>query len=286
MTHLAEATAERLQQSAFSVIADREIFRAMVRVYEAGETKYLRGNEPTLSMLESTKAALSAENIISRDRDYGRFWRLNIVPDNDVAEIVTHVDPAIYVSHLSAMVIYNLTTRRPKPLYLTKASGAAWKEIQEKVQEAEFYPKYETQPLSNVHHPKRVRGRLLETLTTKKYGDHLTTRNSRQRVATIGQTFLDMVEKPSLCGGMTHVLEVYEEYAETHLSEIVRTVEQSGSQIAKVRAGYILEEYISLSHETVSGWTQFAQRGSSRVLDPEKPFEPQFSERWMMSINV
>ncbi|GMN02189.1 hypothetical protein [Erythrobacter sp. MTPC3] len=286
LTNLAEATSTELQSNGCSVISDYDIFHAMERVYGQGRTKYLRGVVPTLNMLEATKSALNSANVISRDKDYRRFWRLNIVPEGDVGQIVTHVDPAVYVSHISAMVIYNLTTRRPKPLFLTKATGAAWLNIRDDVQQRKYYPVYESRSLANVHHPKKVRGRQLNVLSSRKYGVHLQTRNSRTRVSTIGQTFLDMLEKPTLCGGMSHVLEVFEEYCEDFLPEIIKAVNDSGSPISKVRAGYILNERLAFHNEKIESWKQFAQRGSSRILDPERPFEPAYSEEWMLSINA
>ena len=62
--------------------------------------------------------------------------------------------------------------------------------------------------------------------------------------------------------------------------------ERHGKAIDKIRAGYLLTEVCSLTDSVVESWTQFAQRGGSRKLDPETEYAPEFSERWKLSINV
>jgi predicted transcriptional regulator of viral defense system len=106
------------------------------------------------------------------------------------------------------------------------------------------------------------------------------------RVSTIGRTFLDMLRKPDLCGGIYHVLEIYEEYAERYLRLIVDEIERHGTSIDKVRTGYVLDERCGLSHPTIDGWLDFVQRGGSRKLYAEAEYSPVFSEKWSLSINI
>jgi predicted transcriptional regulator of viral defense system len=105
-------------------------------------------------------------------------------------------------------------------------------------------------------------------------------------MSTIGQTFLDTLDNPERCGGIAHVLDIWSQHARTYLEEIIDRIERTEKPILKIRAGYILEEHLGLSEARVETWVQMAQRGSSRVLNPGKPFASIFSEKWMLSLNV
>jgi hypothetical protein len=85
---------------------------------------------------------------------------------------------------------------------------------------------------------------------------------------------------------MAHVLDIWKSHVAEHLGDVLRLIDACESPITKVRAGYILEEMISLSDPIIDTWKQHAQRGSSRKLDPAKPFIEKHSKTWMLSINV
>jgi predicted transcriptional regulator of viral defense system len=112
-----------------------------------------------------------------------------------------------------------------------------------------------------------------------------TLRGEETRVSSIGRTFADMLSEPSLCGGMHHVIGIWEEEAEEWLDDIITAIDESSSKIVKVRAGYLLAERIGLQDARIDSWVQFAQRGGSRKLDPDAPYAPRFSETWMLSLN-
>ncbi|WP_461474738.1 hypothetical protein [Pararhodobacter aggregans] len=66
------------------------------------------------------------------------------------------------------------------------------------------------------------------------------------RITSIGQTFADMLAEPQLCGGMRHVLDVWENEADQWVPEIIAAIDALDSKIAKVRAGYILSEVMDI----------------------------------------
>lgn len=141
-------------------------------------------------------------------------------------------------------------------------------------------------PLHLIKHPTRVRGGRVQMYMTKLASSNLTIRAGDVRISTIDQTFLDMLQKPDLCGGMSHVLEVLEQHPETYLDSIVAAVDTASSGFVKSRAGYTLQDCLGLGHFRISNWKACSQHGGSRKLDPSQDYAPIYSVTWMISINV
>lgn len=282
MTRLGEAVAKALRRRKRPLIEDRDLWEILLEIYGERSVAYLRGDAPTLSTLARIKDILSSERIISRDHDYARVWRVNEVPDIQADELVCLLDEGTCVSHLSAMQKFNLTERRPKSLFLTLATIEQWRDLVKDSDDAQ-----EAAPIrQRRHHPPTVRSRHLEIFQTKSFPRTTQLKSSFVRATEIGQTFIDMLEQPDRCGGMAHVLDVYERHAANYLPQIVRRIDRTETKLTKVRAGYILTEKLGLKNETAESWVQYAQRGGSQRLDPKAPYAPQFSERWMLSLNV
>lgn len=291
MTYLGEALAARIMRLDVPVLSDYQIFLELWKIYQEGKTKYLRGDHPTKENFFNTRDLLRQEKIIDRDPDYSRLWR---VPEKEAVQAddaVCLADHFCYISHLSAMQRYGLTDRRPEALYITHPTAKRIKEmiadlVHSDYGDAATDPDLFIQPLYAPHHPERVRRRLVQTLATVHYGEWRKVRGTFARIATIGQTFLDMLESPQRCGGMLHVLDVWEQHTHTYQNEIISRLDSTTQPIQKVRAGYILEERLGVSDPRITAWKQYAQRGGSRVLDPAAPFVEAHSEEWMISLNV
>jgi predicted transcriptional regulator of viral defense system len=207
------------------------------------------------------------------------------------AEIACVVDPFCYLSHLSAMSYHGLTNRIPSKIFISSPSPAKWREFSEIKMRKELQDDYELYINSGL--PKLARTKLskigrkeVNVFNSIHLGAFKKVRASALRVSTIGRTFLDMLRSPELCGGINHVLEVYEEFAHQYLRLIVDEIETNGKSIDKVRAGYILDERLNIKDERVSAWTNFAQRGGSRKLDASEEYIPQWSDKWCISINI
>ena len=289
-TRAAAYLADRLEENNKPVLTRFGFFQIVLAMYRdlSGKKQYLRRKVPDRDDFVRLKSILKTAGVIGNDRDYGsRFIRVLSVSDLPAEEVVCLADPTCYVSHLSAMQRWGLTNRTPRALALTRpdretATVALRAYMNEVVHQGEYNP----YPLTLVQHPVRVRRRDITVYESKTAGRFLFNRGTNIRLSTVGQTFLDMLQRPDFCGGMSHVLDIWEEHATTYLDEIVSTIDQSDKALVKSRAGYILEERLGLHHPRIEGWKGLGQRGGSRKLDPTREFAPSFSEQWMISLNA
>jgi predicted transcriptional regulator of viral defense system len=236
-----------------------------------------------------TATRLARRNILARDPDLGaRAWRVLTSSRAASAEDVACIaDPFCYIAFLSAMQRHSLTDRTPAALHLVTPSREIWAQLR-RAKEARDFPQGATDrpTLTRLHPQGALRGRTIIIHESNHPDEPLRLRGEQTRVSTIGRTFLDMLEQPALCGGMRHVLDVWDEHAEAWLDDIVTAVDKSPVRLAKMRAGHILTERLGLAHPLIDGWAHLAQRGGSRKLDPEQPYGPTYSERWMIALNV
>ncbi len=281
-----------LAATEWPTITDYELFRKVQVLYESGKKLNLRHHHATTRDYKRLHQQLRNLGVLASDPDYGKSaYRILSNPDRPAEEICCSVDPFCHVSHLSAMQRYGLTNRRPKSLFLTTPAPKTARTLTADRMMRDHGEDIGTRlddivPLKVVHHPKSVRKREISDFRTAHPGQWLPVRGSLARLATIGQTFTDTLTEPGRCGGMAHVIEVWREFGPTYLEEIVSAIDVAPTAIAKVRAGYILSELLGIDDPRVTAWQRFAMRGGSRVLDPSKPYAPEFSETWMLSTNV
>lgn len=262
---------------------------------DAAKSLYLRGNEPTYNKVKKLIAELVSSRVVSRIGSSQVFSVLG-VPTSSVTDAVCLADDYCSVAYLSAMQRWGISERNPKALLLHRPSGELLNGvIEEKVQKdaKRFGLEVEQMVVKPVKSLSVLNagpwGSPVEIVQDKKERAISTLRGSSTRISTLSQTFIDTLAKPELCGGMAHVIDVWEEHipgmTRKNISELMGLLLGS-PPIVKVRAGYLLEEQLGLSVEGIDVLSQSAQRGGSRVLDPQKPFAPTFSEKWMLSLNV
>ena len=277
--------AERLEQREEPVLSAWDLYAMIRKAYRDREREV-----PAPRSLHKVRASLGKAGVVAPDRDYRSHYRLVDVPDQPADDTVCLIDRFCHISHLSTMQSWGLTDRQPHELIITHPDSRAVNEMISAIMSREAdevpwkhrssNPPHGPFRLSNITHPGRVRGRAVMVRMSRIAGESIRDRNGFSRVATIGQTFLYMVQHPGLCGGMAHVLEVWDAHAITYLDQIIAAV-SSASSVVKCRAGYIIEERLG-----VKGWHDCAQRGGSSRLDPSRPYLPEWSEKWMISLNA
>ncbi len=236
---------------------------------------------------------LLALAVLKPKKDFPREWVYNIVGKAEASpeEIVCCVDPFAYMSHLSAMAYHGLTNRIPKTLFVTTPPGPMWQKFAKQKMQKDIGQRLHQYLNAGLPRLVQVKMEKVHKRPVNKYGSvhqgaFKRIRGSQLRVATIGRTFLDMLREPALCGGITHVMEVFRENAPKYEPLIVETIDRNGTLIEKARAGYILEELCKVRNPAIDRWAKSAQRGGSRKLDPHSEYSPNYSERWSLSLNV
>ena len=270
----------------FYVLGDR-LFRT--KVWDSAPLKRLPHDWDQLRAKNAVRR-LEARRALVADSDFASgVWRVTQATRSGSAEEVACIaDPFAYVSHLSAMQRYGLTDRSPQALHLTTPKRPLWNALRNERAQRDL-PEVQRVESSILNRPgfrDTIRRRPVVVHVSGHPWNPSPISGEETRITSVGQTFADMLTEPGLCGGMRHVLDVWEKEAGQWVQEIVAAIDQIDIKIVKVRAGYILSEIMDIDHPALHNWEKFAQRGGSRKLDPDADYAPEFSERWMLSINV
>jgi len=285
LTRAGKRLAAMIEEEGRPVLTRRDLFSLVQKMYrEMPEGLRLRREMPEIDDYRRLCSQLKAALVLAADGDYGsRVWRVASVHDLPSDEIVCIVDPFCHISHLSAMQRWSPTDRVPRALMITRPERRTVRSRLKALEKSEHPMPF---PAESVRHPERVRRRPVLLRETRHAGASIRNPAGFDRVATYGQTFLDMVSEPELCGGMAHVIEVWREHASERREEIIEAVDGSAISIAKCRAGHILEERVGIEDARIERWRVAARRGGSRRLDPARPFSSNYSGTWMISLNV
>ncbi len=243
------------------------------------------------ALFETTLYTLLETGVLNQFQNFDNVFSIigkNIYTEEEVA---CAIDPFTFISHLSAMTYHGLTNRISQTIYLSSPSSKDWKKFAEEKMRKDLqadlmlYQKHNLPSLNRIRFEK-IKKRRVQHYSSIHLGAYKSIKDKSLRVATIGRTFLDMLQKPDFCGGIYHVINVFKEHAESYLKLIIDELDQHGKAIDKVRAGFILNELCDISHAEVDKWQQFAARGGSRKLDPNEEYSSTFSDKWCLSINV
>lgn len=298
---LIAAFSKAITQTTSAVITSYQLGIILFRLYRdhsfRGEPiTNLRNRTPDRNDYKRYITQLDGLGIIGHDRSviahkevYTIAGRSTLQPQ----EVACTIDPFGFVSHLSAMAYHGLTDRLPTTLYMTTPPSPTWNSFAlERMHKDIDKPHFQDYLHAGLPRLRRIRTRVINRAPVSFHeaqhqGAFIALRDNTIRVASIGRTFLDMIRAPDLCGGISHVLEVYEEHAELYLNLITDEIERNGQPIDKVRAGYILDEVCGLANENkiINSWKRHTQRGGSRKLYAKNEYSNVYSETWCLSIN-
>lgn len=281
------AIARALEASGLAAISGYELGKTAFQVLAEGPAVPLKARFSQLVDQLCNIRLLWPLQLPDSASAYTLFGKVSSAP----AEIACSLDPFAYVSHLSAMEYYGLTDRFPSVLFMLTPSDKSWRlQARERMHKdlGAGFDEYIRSGLPKLkkYELNRIAQTSIQFHERSQLGAFRHVADSPMRVATIGRVFLDMIREPHLCGGMQHVIDVYRAEARRYLRLIVDDVEQWGTAIDKVRAGFLLSDVCGLEDPVMDGWVQYAQRGGSRKLDPEGEYAATYSERWKLSLNV
>jgi len=279
------------------VVTDYELGRVLVHLYDKKEIEgrkigRLRKPFPDKGDFRSLVETLVARGILRKSRDFrGSVYNILGKTQHAPEEILCSVDPFAYISHLSAMSYHGLSNRIPSTIFYSTPQHPKWSGFAMKKMRVDLGDQLASYRESNLPRLTQIRFARIEKKPVHKYasvhtGAFKVVKDRVLRVSTIGRTFLDMVRAAHLCGGINHVIEVYEAHAKPYEHLIVDEVERHGTLIDKTRAGYLLDEQCGITgNPVIEKWAQHVQRGGSRKLDPLSEYSSQYSERWCLSLN-
>jgi predicted transcriptional regulator of viral defense system len=294
---IARAVALELEKLGFPVVLRYDIARITWRLYKAQSYE-----GQLLSIKKDVMDASAFASVEKTLKDNGVLKPLQGVPQRsayaligggtvDRNALMCSIDLFCYLSHLSAMEFHGFTDRLPEQIYVSTPAGKDWTAFAEErmrkdLGEDRLAYGHSGLPLLRRVAITKIGSRPIHRYASVHPGAFRVIKGSPVRVATIGRTFLDMLREPHLCGGLAHVIEVFKEHAASNKRLIFDELDQHGAPIDKVRAGYILEDLCQITDPRINEWVAFAARGGSRKLDPSADYEPRFSDRWMLSINI
>lgn len=245
-------------------------------------------SEPDYRVVNRNIEDLESKNIISQHLGLPVFF-IKSKKSPTAQQFLCSINPFCYLAYLSAMEWHGITDRMPHTVQAITCSPSTYRELVQKQIETDL------PNATNTYQLVVPRVTKIPSFDGKKFHLHQSSsyRQPREiynsggvKVASLGETFLDMLRKPNLCGGFEHVIDVYKEFSEANLALIVKAVDKKGNSMDKARAGYILEEVCGLSHRTIDKWKKNVQRGGSRRLVPDNEYKDVYSETWCISINI
>jgi predicted transcriptional regulator of viral defense system len=287
-----------LNRGSLAAVSQYDIGILLFRLYtdktfDGNELKGITKPVPDRSTIKRNCNTLYGNGIFEIEHNLPRnTFLVSSAKYKDPADIVCSLDPFCYVSHLSALEYHGLTDVMTKTLFVTTLPANEWTERALQRMKRDLRENFDAYidaelPKLQRHTIKSLGKTHVNKVMSKTAGSYINVNDRSMRVSSIARTFLDSLRRPDLCGGINQVIDAFEDHAKPFLSLILDEIDNHADPLEKVRAGYILEERCGIKDNSrINAWAAFAQRGGSRRLDPNESYWPEFSEKWMISLNV
>ncbi|HQR15668.1 MAG TPA: hypothetical protein PLZ37_14005 [Nitrospira sp.] len=279
------------------VLTEYELGRLLFDLYDKKQVEglkisRLKKSVPDIGDFGSLLRTLLNRGILRKRRDFrGNVYNILGKTQFTPEDILCSVDPFAYLSHLSAMAYHGLTNRILTTIFYSTPQQTKWSSfavLRMRSDLGEHLQAYRDGSLPRLTHIRfaRIDKKPVHKYASAHTGAFKIGKERVLRVSTIGRTFLDMVRAAHLCGGINHVIEVYEAHARQYEALIVEEIDRHGTLIDKARAGYVLDERCGITgNATIEKWATTVQRGGSRKLDPLSEYSSRYSARWCLSLN-
>src|SRR5580658_5359401 len=193
---LSDACSDMLAQSKQPVITRYELLLLIAQIARKGSYRgasvYALKPELTETDYRRVVDQLVTEHILTRDPDFPvTVYAVNSLAVSSSADVCCLADPYCYVSHLSAMERYSLTSRIPDALMLTRPTPALWSKLAEQTvakdaaELGDSVSRFRDLRLRHYGFPDTVRKRPVMVHTTKTLGRSVRDRDSFTRIARI-----------------------------------------------------------------------------------------------------
>jgi len=241
-------------------------------------------------------------------RGYTYFIKKGSKPTSEMA--VSAIYPLGYLSHMTAMNLYGIGNTQTSGIYFTCPARKDWKNLCLKNLKQRFKNLNFSDTISNEY--IEINGLILSTQSILDPYPHqnileeagstktliLINRKSlvesewwqNCHLQNIVDLYLDMLRAPHYCGGISYVLNIYQNALlkdNDLFQEIFNTLDKNGSIIDRARFGYIFDKILGIQTSGLQKWKleQKDKRGSSRKLFSNFDFDSVFDEEWNLSIN-
>jgi predicted transcriptional regulator of viral defense system len=200
-------------------------------------------------------------------------------------EILMELHPYAALSHQSALAFHQMTDQLPKEIHASVPTGRSPGLLPVGIKKSEWFPGISSirghlataigEVPINWHHVEKFFG----------YAEY-SPRGYPVRVMTLEKTLIDGLAAPEWCGGLTNVLKAWMNAKDAlNLKTVIGFTDWQDVGVLRQRVGYVLER-LGFSDPQLEIWTTKAKRGGSSKILASAPFEPTFSERWMLSLNA